>query len=135
METFQKQVEQKSDKELVEIYLNAQDYQENFMKVVGEEYSKRNISSDALKNILGQIQSEAWLKSDKKPGPGKHRNARRIALTFAAALIGYPFFIDYYNIPKTDILPLIISCLIAGFFVLIIVAIFVVGTGSDKTSD
>ncbi len=84
METFQTRAEQKTDTELVDIYLHSQDYQENFMKVVEEEISKRKIPLDALK----QIRSESEESSDKKFELGEQGNPLWIALSFVAALLG-----------------------------------------------
>ena len=54
---FESQVEEKTDDELVELFLNASDYQSDFIKQVEAQIVKRNIPLNSLKSIKEQKDS------------------------------------------------------------------------------
>ena len=99
MESFNKQIKEKSDDELAEIYINRHDYQPEFSKAVEEELNARGIALAPLeetKKNTREISDEAY----KKGLPG---NQTYIILNFIAPLFGFfvpifflaPFFAGY----------------------------------------
>ena len=84
MNKFKDQVEQKTDKELMDIFIKSQDYQEEFVLVVEEELKKRNVSLDSIK----QIKSKADEISNKKIEEGVQGNTFWIAIYFLSAILG-----------------------------------------------
>lgn len=84
METFKYQVKQKSNDELVNIFIKSRDYQAEFIKVVEEELLKRNIPIESI----SQIKDQADDISDAKLKMGEQGNTLYIAICFLAALLG-----------------------------------------------
>ena len=84
MDTFETIVEQKTDKELVDIYIKSHDYQDDFIKIVEKELIKRKIPIASIK----QVKEEADAISDNKLQLGEQGNPFYIALCFLAALLG-----------------------------------------------
>ena len=84
MDTFETIVEQKTDKELVDIYIKSHDYQDDFIKIVEKELIKRKIPIASIK----QVKEEADAISDNKLQLGAQGNPFYIALCFLAALLG-----------------------------------------------
>lgn len=84
METFKTQLEQKTNEELVSIYVKSQDYQHDFVLLVREEIVKRNIPILAIE----QMKKEADEISDYKIEIGEQGNALYIALCYLSAILG-----------------------------------------------
>jgi hypothetical protein len=84
MNAFKTIVEQKTDKELFDIYIKSQDYQPEFIKVVEKELAKRNIPLDSVK----KIKEEADTISNNKIKLGVQGNTFYIALCFLSAILG-----------------------------------------------
>ena len=62
MRTFEEIVEKRTDKELVDIFLNPHIYKNEFVKVVTAELDKRKIHNDSI----NPIKEDAEKDSDKK---------------------------------------------------------------------
>lgn len=84
MNTFKTQVEQKSNEELVSIYVKSLDYQPDFILIVRDELIKRNIPIVAIE----QIKKEAYDISDNKIEIGEQGNTLYIALCYLSAFLG-----------------------------------------------
>lgn len=84
MTNFKSQVKQKTNDELIDIYVNSLDYQPDFVKFVKEELTERNIPIETLK----KISADAYEISDKKIQEGKQGSTLYIALCFLFAILG-----------------------------------------------
>ena len=81
---FQEQVSQKSSGELLDIYINSDDYQEDFVNTVFEELQRRNIP---LENVERQRKKKHQTK-DESMLRGKSGHPMYIALGFISAFLG-----------------------------------------------
>jgi len=84
MNNFKEQVEQKTDQELIDIFVKSQDYQEEFISVVDDELKRRNVPLDSVK----QIKSESNEVINKKIEDGVQGNTFWIVICFLAAILG-----------------------------------------------
>ena len=84
MDKFKLQVEQKTDQELVDIYLKPHDYQPDLILVVEQELTKRKIPLESIK----YIKSKTDEVDDNKLELGEQGNTLWIALCFFAAIFG-----------------------------------------------
>ncbi len=81
---FTDQIKQKTDKELTDIFINARDYDPEFVRLAEEELSARNINLDASKQI-----KEKTLEVNKQQlQTGKSGSPLYIFLCFILALLG-----------------------------------------------
>lgn len=81
---FPEQIKRKTDKELIDIYVNAHEYQPAFVELAIEELGKRNISLDSYK----QIREQKKQKVSKHLETGKAGSPLYIALCFVLAILG-----------------------------------------------
>ncbi len=84
MDNFKSQVKQKTDDELIEIFSKSLDYQPDFIKILEEELTERNIPIAPLK----KIRADAYEVSDKKIQMGEQGSTLYIALCFLFAILG-----------------------------------------------
>lgn len=84
MNNFKEQVEQKTDQELIDIFVKSQDYQEEFISVVENELNRRNVPLDSAK----QIKSKSDEVINKKIEEGVQGNTFWIAVCFLLAILG-----------------------------------------------
>ena len=81
---FTDQIKQKKDKELTEIFINAKDYNPNFVSLAEKELHERNINIDASKQIR-----EKNKEADKKRLElGKAGSPLFLFLCFILSLLG-----------------------------------------------
>ena len=81
---FENQITGKSDEELLKIYINSGEYQDQFVELVFRELNKRNVPVEAYQNK--KILKSAIVKQDFEKGiPG---NEFYIVLCFAFAVVG-----------------------------------------------
>ncbi len=78
------QVKEKDDGKLIDIYLNAKDYQPEFIKLVEQELVERKIPLSALQ-IINEKKREF---SDETLALGKHGDQRFIVFCYIFALLG-----------------------------------------------
>lgn len=81
---FREQVKTKTDQELVDIYINQDGYQQNFVSAAIDELQLRKIN-------IGELQKEKELKEIKnleKTFSGKPGNSTWIILAFISAFLG-----------------------------------------------
>lgn len=81
---FNELVKKKTDKELIDIYLNPQDYQADFVGLVVEEITHRKLPIDTL----DEIRSKKDEVSDNVLAIGKQGNLLYLALLAISALLG-----------------------------------------------
>ena len=81
---FNELVKKKTDKELIDIYLNPQDYQAEFVGLVVEEITHRKLPIDTL----DEIRSKKDEVSDNVLALGKQGNPLYLALLAISALLG-----------------------------------------------
>jgi hypothetical protein len=81
---FPEQIKRKTDKELINIYLNAHEYQPAFVELATGELGKRNISLDGYK----QVKEQKNQKVSKQLEIGKAGSPLYITLCFVLALFG-----------------------------------------------
>jgi len=84
MENFESKIREKSNEELVDIFINAQDYQPQFVEIVEKELKSRNIPIASVK----KIQEKASEVSDKKIELGERGNPIWVTFCFLFALMG-----------------------------------------------
>ena len=80
---FEKRIQEKTDKELADIYLRSEDYQPEFVSLVEKHLAARKIPIESL-NILKE-KNDAL--DDEKINSGKPGNKFLIILFFVAALL------------------------------------------------
>ena len=81
---FQDQVSSKSDSELLDIFVNADDYQEAFVNVVEQELIRRDVN-------LEKVRRQREVKSkhtQEQYGKGRQGNEAYIVLSFISAFLG-----------------------------------------------
>jgi uncharacterized membrane protein len=81
---FREQVAGKTDQELIDIYINPQDYQENFVQAVIEELTRRNVSLKSYQQERDQKQKFISETLEK----GKQGDPLYITLGFISAFLG-----------------------------------------------
>jgi hypothetical protein len=81
---FEKRIQEKTDKELADIYIHAEDYQPEFVSLVEKHLAARKIPLESL-NILKE-KNDAL--EDEKLNTGKPGNKFLIVLFFVTCLIG-----------------------------------------------
>jgi hypothetical protein len=81
---FQEQVTAKSNEELLDIYKNPEDYQEEFLKSVSEELTKRNINTEKI-DIHNEHRRKFTIEQLEK---GKEGDPIYIILGFISAFLG-----------------------------------------------
>ncbi len=81
---FQDQVANKTNEGLLHIYINADEYQEEFIKVVAEELTKRNINIENLQ----QENDKKTKFTQEQFEKGREGNQFFIILFFISALLG-----------------------------------------------
>lgn len=81
---FTDQIKQKTDKELTDIYINAKDYNPDFVKLAEEELQSRNI------NLVGSAKQREEVEQavTEELKQGKDGNPLYIFLCFVLALLG-----------------------------------------------
>ena len=84
MDTFESVVKQKTDRELVDIFINQQDYQENFLICIEKELECRKISLESVKKERHQVVE----MNDEKLRLGEQGNPIWITLCFIMAICG-----------------------------------------------
>ena len=124
METFESVVKQKTDSELVDIYINSHDYQESFLICVENELINRKIPTSAITKVR-HPEKEI---SDEKLRLGEQKNPIWMILCFVMAIFGVKmtiygviFIIEYFS--QMDVLVAIIKAivlLIIGFSAVLI---------------
>lgn len=86
---FKEQIETKTDQELIDIYVNQEDYQDSFVSTVVEELTKRNISPGTYQQE--RIKQER-IKQEKlineRPEKGIPGNPTYMGLAFISAFLG-----------------------------------------------
>lgn len=81
---FPEQIKRKTDKELIDIYVNAHEYQPAFVELATEELGNRNISLDSYK----QIREQKKQKVSKHLETGKAGSPLYIMFCFVLAIFG-----------------------------------------------
>jgi hypothetical protein len=81
---FQEQITTKTDVELIDIYINQEDYQEGFVNAVAVELVKRNVSPERYQ----QKRKEKEVIITRQLEEGIPGDQAFIALAFIAALLG-----------------------------------------------
>lgn len=81
---FNELVKKKTDKELIDIYLNPQDYQAEFVSFVIKEIANRKLPIDTL----DEIRSKKDQVSDNELALGKKGNPLYLGLLAISALLG-----------------------------------------------
>lgn len=84
IQDFETQIKEKTDNQLSEIYLNANDYQPEFIKLIKLELGKRKIPLDSLA-FIKEKKDEI---SDESMAIGKQGNQFWIIVAFFASLFG-----------------------------------------------
>jgi hypothetical protein len=81
---FSDQIKQKTDKELTDVYINARDYNPDFVRLAEEELNARNINLDS--SIKQRERVEQTVTEELKQG--KDGNPLYIFFCFVLALLG-----------------------------------------------
>lgn len=81
---FTAQIKQKTDKELTEIFINAKDYNPDFVKLAEQELQNRNINLDTSKQIKEQVEQLDKIQLEH----GKAGSPLYIFFCFVLALLG-----------------------------------------------
>ena len=81
---FTQQIKQKTDQELTEIFINAKDYNPEFVRLAEEELHSRNINLDSS----NQIKETKTVISKQQLQTGKNGSPFYIFLCFILALFG-----------------------------------------------
>jgi hypothetical protein len=81
---FSEHVKIKTDQELIDIYLNAEDYQEDFVKAAVEELEKRNVN---INNIRSEKQAKQKITQEQY-AKGRKGNELYIVICFVSAFLG-----------------------------------------------
>jgi hypothetical protein len=81
---FNKLVKEKTDNELLDIYMNSKDYQVEFVNFVTEEITHRNLSIDTL----DEIRSKKVEENDNLLVLGRKGNSAYLVLIAISALLG-----------------------------------------------
>lgn len=81
---FPEQIKRKTDKELIDIYVNPHEYQPAFVELAIEELGKRNINLDSYR----QAREQKRQKASKQIETGKSGSPLYITLCFVLALFG-----------------------------------------------
>jgi hypothetical protein len=81
---FQEQVSSKSNEELLDIYIHADDYQQSFVKVVVQELKKRNVSLESTE----RQKEEKQKTKDQSMAMGVPGDPLYIVLGFISAFLG-----------------------------------------------
>jgi len=81
---FTQKIAEKTDDELVDIYLNSSDYQTDFVDLVKSEIKARNLPLDSLENIKGQKEAV----SNETLELGKQGNQIWMAIALFASIFG-----------------------------------------------
>ncbi len=84
MDDFKSLAKQKTNDELVEIYSKSMDYQPDFIKIIEDELTERNIPIAPLK----KVRADAYEVSDKKIHAGEQGSTLYIAICFLLAILG-----------------------------------------------
>lgn len=86
---FKEQIATKTDQELIDIYVNQEDYQDSFVNAAVEELTKRNISPDTYQQeriTQERIKQEKLINETPEKGiPG---NPIYVGLAFISAFLG-----------------------------------------------
>jgi hypothetical protein len=82
---FENIIKEKTDDQLTEIFLNANDYQADFIKIVEKELIKRKIPLESLYSIRAKKDEI----SDARMEIGNQGNKLLIIFSFLASLFGY----------------------------------------------
>lgn len=81
---FPEQIKRKTDKELIDIYVNAHEYQPAFVELATGELGKRNINLDRHK----QVRERKRQKVSRHLETGKAGSPLYIVLCFVLAILG-----------------------------------------------
>ena len=81
---FKEQVETKTDQELIDIYINPDDFQESFVTAATEELNRRNVSLDQFKQKREQ---EEKIKKEQLE-KGIQGDSLYMTLAFISAFLG-----------------------------------------------
>lgn len=81
---FPEQIKRKTDKELIDIYVNAHEYQPAFVELATGELEKRSVSLDGYK----QVREQKKQKVSRRLETGKAGSPLYIMLCFVLALFG-----------------------------------------------
>ena len=81
---FKEQVATKTDQELIHIYINPDDFQENFVSAVADELSRRNVSIERFKQEREQKEKIKTEQLEK----GIQGDSTYVTLAFISAFLG-----------------------------------------------
>ncbi len=81
---FIQQIKQKTDQELTEVFINAKDYNPEFVRLAEEELQSRNINLDSSK----QIKEKKTITNKQQLQAGKSGSPFYIFICFLLALFG-----------------------------------------------
>lgn len=81
---FGDQIRKKTDQELTDIFINAKDYNPDFVRLAEDELSRRNISLDMSK----RVKETTSYVDNKRLSEGKPGSPLYIFLCFVLALLG-----------------------------------------------
>jgi|CXWL01.1.fsa_nt_gi hypothetical protein len=81
---FNEQLSIKTDQELIDIYINPDDFQENFVTAAVEELNKRNVN---LENFEEEREKKMKIKAERQE-KGVPGNSLFLTLAFISAFLG-----------------------------------------------
>jgi hypothetical protein len=85
---FRKQAAIKTNEELLSIYGNADDYQEEFIDAVISELGKRNLTIDGINQEREKIKQEKALEIDSAIETGQQGSSTNMTIGFISACLG-----------------------------------------------